>query len=83
MKNIVFTYDSWKNGEKGEACASILVDDERAAQLDAAFNNPTTLYKTQVLILKGQAERFCDACEDFRGRNYAVDSIKCVEVKEV
>ena len=83
MKKIVFTYDSWKDGEKGEACTSILVDDERADQLDAAFNNPTKLDKIQVLVLRGQAELFCDASEDFRGRRYAVDSIKCVEVKEV
>lgn len=28
MKNITFTYDSWMDGEQGEACMTVMVDDE-------------------------------------------------------
>ena len=27
MKNVIFTYDTIQNGERGEACAMILVED--------------------------------------------------------
>lgn len=30
MKNVIFTYDTIQNGERGEACATILVDDAQA-----------------------------------------------------
>ena len=40
MKNITFTYDSWMDGEQGEACMTVMVNDERAEMLDAAFNAP-------------------------------------------
>lgn len=83
MKNVTFTYDTKQDGEIGEACMTIMVNDERAAQIDAAFHNPEALSKTKVLIFKDQAERFCDACECFRGREYVGGSIKCVEVEEV
>lgn len=43
MKKVIFTYDSkdmkhGQNGEIGEASASILVEDERAKEIHAAFN---------------------------------------------
>ena len=43
MKKVIFTYDSkdmkhGQNGEIGEASASILVEDERAKEIRAAFN---------------------------------------------
>ena len=83
MKNITFTYDGWMDGEQGEACMTVMVDDERAEMLDAAFNAPAKLPKTKVLILKDQTERLCNACECIRGREYASGSIKTVEVEEV
>ena len=43
MKNITFTYDGWMDGEQGEACMTVMVDDERAEMLDAAFNAPAKL----------------------------------------
>lgn len=76
MKNITFTYDSWMDGEQGEACMTVMVDDERAEMLDAAFNAPAKLPKTK-------AARLCNACECIRGREYVSGSIKTVEVKEV
>lgn len=30
MKNVIFTYDTIQNGERGEACAMILVEDAQA-----------------------------------------------------
>lgn len=38
MKNVIFTYDTIQNGERGEACATILVDDAQAWALQAAFS---------------------------------------------
>ncbi len=43
MKKVIFSYDSkdmkhGQNGEIGEACASILLDDDRAEEIRAAFN---------------------------------------------
>ena len=43
MKNITFTYDGWMDGEQGEACMTVMVDDERAEMLDVAFNAPAKL----------------------------------------
>ena len=83
MKNITFTYDSWMDGEQGEARMTVMVNDERAEMLDAAFNAPAKLSKTKVLILKNKAARLCNACECIRGREYVSGSIKTVEVKEV
>ena len=62
---------------------TVMVDDERAEMLDAAFNAPAKLPKTKVLILKNKAARLCNACEGIRGREYVSGSIKTVEVKEV
>ena len=47
MKNITFTYDGWMDGEQGEACMTVMVDDERAEMLDAAFNAPAKLPQDQ------------------------------------
>lgn len=33
MKNVIFTYDTIQNGERGEACAMILVEDALAPGL--------------------------------------------------
>lgn len=43
MKNVIFTYDTIQNGERGEACATILVDDAQAGHfkpLSAARTTP-------------------------------------------
>ena len=37
MKNVIFTYDTIQNGERGEACAMILVEDAQAWALQSAF----------------------------------------------
>lgn len=38
MKNVIFTYDTIQNGERGEACAMILVEDAQAWALQSAFS---------------------------------------------
>lgn len=35
MKNVIFTYDTIQNGERGEACAMILVEDAQAWALQS------------------------------------------------
>ena len=42
MKNVIFTYDTIQNGERGEACAMILVEDAQAWAGEVA-NYATTL----------------------------------------
>ena len=37
MKNVIFTYDSRVKGEEGETCMNILLDDDRAAAIKAAY----------------------------------------------
>lgn len=37
MKNVIFTYDTIQNGERGEACATILVDDAQAWATSSRF----------------------------------------------
>lgn len=39
MKNVIFTYDSRAKGEEGEASMTILLDDDRAAVVKAAYDN--------------------------------------------
>lgn len=39
MKNVIFTYDSRVKGEEGETCMNILMDDDRAAAIKAAYDN--------------------------------------------
>ena len=67
MKNVIFTYDTIQNGERGEACAMILVED---AQAWAGY------------FLRERGIGFCWSCEHLRGRGYVENSIKSVEVKE-
>ncbi len=79
MKNVIFTYDTIQNGESGEACASILMDDDRAAEIKAAFASKSP----DVYLLRERANGFCWGCEHLRGRKYVDNSIKSVENKEV
>ena len=82
MKNVIFTYDTIQNGERGEACAMVLVDDDKAAEIKVAFDAPAAMPSAKRIILREQANGFCWGCEHLRGRKYVDDSIKAVEVKE-
>lgn len=79
MKNVIFTYDTIQNSECGEACASILMDDGRAAEIKAAFASKSP----DGYLLRERANGFCWGCEHLRGRKYVDNSIKSVETKEV
>lgn len=79
MKNVIFTYDAIQNGESGEACASILMDDDRATEIKAAFASKSP----DGYLLRERANGFCWSCEHLRGRGYIEGSLKAVEVKEV
>lgn len=82
MKNVIFTYTSIKDGESGEACAMILVEDDKAAEILVAFEAPAALPSAKRIIIREQANGFCWGCEHLRGRKYVDDSIKAVEVRE-
>lgn len=42
MKNVIFTYDTIQNGERGEACAMILVEDARGWRFNLPLAKRTT-----------------------------------------
>lgn len=42
MKNVIFTYDTIQNGERGEACAMILVEDAQAWHFNLPLVERTT-----------------------------------------
>ncbi len=86
MKKVIFTYDSkdmkhGQNGEIGEACAAILVEDGRADEIRAAFNENRKA--AAAYTMRERAIGFCWSCEHLRGRGYIEGSLKSVEVKEV
>ena len=39
MKYVIFTYDIRMKGEEDEACMTVLLDDDRAAVVKAAYDN--------------------------------------------
>ncbi len=83
MKTVIFTYDAIKNGESGEACTAIPLEDERAAKIKAATENPSTLSKREAFDLRNTVAGFLKACERVRGRVYVDESIKSIEIEEV
>ena len=76
MKNVIFTYDSRAKGEEGEACMTILLDDDRAAVVKAAYDN-----RQGSSEMRCKVDDLCAACEALRGRKYLRNSIKCVEIE--
>lgn len=82
MKNITFTYDGWMDGEQGEACMTVMVDDERAAAVKAAYDNRQGSSEIEDILLRCKVDDLCAACEALRGRKYLRNSIKCVEIEE-
>lgn len=85
MKKVIFTYDSkdmkhGQNGEIGEACASILMEDDRAKEIHAAFNEGRANHAAY--FIRERAIGFRWSCEHLRGRGYIEGSLKAVEVKE-
>lgn len=83
MKNLTVTYDALQNGESGEACVSIPMDDEQAERIKAAFDGSAVISKREAFDLRDAVSEFVKICERARGREYVSDSIKTVEVKEV
>ena len=89
MKRVTFTYDSKDmkhgingiNGEIGEACTSILLDDDRAEEIRAAFNENRKA--TAAYIVRERAIGFCWSCEHLRGRGFIEGSIKSVQVEDI
>lgn len=89
MKKVIFTYDSkdmkhgqnGEIGEIGEACASILMEDDRAKEIHVAFNEDRANHAAY--FIRERAIGFCWSCEHLRGRGYIEGSLKAVEVKEV
>lgn len=39
MKYVIFTYDIRMKGKEDEACMTVLLDDDRAAVVKAAYDN--------------------------------------------
>lgn len=83
MKNLTITYDTMQNGEVGEACVLIPMEDAQANKIKAAFEKSELLSKREAYDLRDAVNGFVKYCERARGREYMSDSIKTVEVKEV
>ena len=83
MKNLTITYDTMQNGEVGEACVFIPMEDAQANKIKAAFEKSALLSKREAYDLRDAVNGFVKYCERARGREYMSDSIKTVEVKEV
>ena len=83
MKNLTITYDTMQNGEVGEACVFIPMEDAQANKIKAAFEKSELLSKREAYDLRDAVNGFVKYCERARGREYMSDSIKAVEVKEV
>lgn len=82
MKNLTITYDTMQNGEVGEACVFIPMEDAQANKIKAAFEKSELLSKREAYDLRDAVSGFVKCCEHARGRKYVDDSIKDVEVKE-
>ena len=52
MKNVIFTYDSRVKGEEGETCMNILLDDDRAAAIKAAYDNRQGSSEIEDILLR-------------------------------
>ena len=78
MKNVILTYDSRAKGEEGETCMTILLDDDRAAAVKAAYDNRQGSSEIEDILLRCKVDDLCAACEALRGRK----CIKCVEIEE-
>lgn len=83
MKNLTITYDTMQNGEVGEACVFIPMEDAQANKIKVAFEKSELLSRREAYDLRDAVSGFVKYCERARGREYMSDSIKTVEVKEV
>lgn len=82
MKNVTFTYNAIEDGVEGEACLTLMLEDDRAAKIKAALEHSNTLHKGEAFTLRHDVNSFCMACERCRGREYVDESIKTVEIEE-
>ena len=82
MKYVIFTYDIRMKGKEDEACMTVLLDDDRAAVVKAAYDNRQGSSEIEDILLRCKVDDLCAACEALRGRKYLRNSIKCVEIEE-
>lgn len=52
MKNLTITYDTMQNGEVGEACVFIPMEDAQANKIKAAFEKSELLSKREAYDLR-------------------------------
>lgn len=83
MKYVIFTYDIRMKGKEDEACMTVLLDDDRAAVVKAAYDNRQGSSEIEDILLRCKVDDLCAASETLRGRRYVHDSIKTVEIREV
>ena len=82
MKYAIFTYNIRMKGEEGKACMTVLMDNDRAAAVKAAYDNRQGSSEIEDILLRCKVDDLCAACEALRGRKYLRNSIKCVEIEE-
>lgn len=82
MKYVIFTYDIRMKGKEDEAYMTVLLDDDRAAVVKAAYDNRQRSSEIEDILLRCKVDDLCAACEALRGRKYLRNSIKRVEIEE-
>lgn len=69
MKNLTIAYDTMQNGEVGEACVFIPMEDAQANKIKAAFEKSELLSKREAYDLRDAVSGFVKCCERARGRS--------------
>ena len=69
MKYVIFTYDIRMKGKEDEACMTVLLDDDRAAVVKAAYDNRQGSSEIEDILLRCKVNDLCAACEALRGES--------------
>lgn len=67
MKYVIFTYDIRMKGKEDEACMTVLLDDDRAAVVKAAYDNRQGSSEIEDILLRCKVDDLCAAFEALRG----------------
>lgn len=59
MKYAIFTYSIRMKGEEGKACMTVLMDDDRAAAVKAAYDNRQGSSEIEDILLRCKVEMTC------------------------
>ena len=73
MKKVTVYYTAERDGEPGEACLDIEMEDRTAETLETEYGRPSVF-----LAAGAYVESMLQIAEKLRGRRYVPGSIKCI-----